>query len=258
MEVEKFSEGHDFLDLTNPQHFINLVPPFLKEAILKIPNSYFLFNEPQLIAEVYKGEPPLDSDYQMRLAFWEEYDSCFKTCKPMRAVRIYEGSCSQPHFHRHVVHDVGRLAFIISQPTNVSNRLKYSFHLAMSEMLKILKQPTPINSKTGTPDGKILDVKYKIFEYLDQRLHGSIIQRQQIDTKNLNVNIDGNKALSEIPQTPDAIDQRLKELEMEFSTISLPSQNLQTFQPQLTSPMEKVVIEAGRVTPEFERKKTER
>lgn len=250
------NQTDDFFDFSNPQHFINLVPPRVKEEILKIPKDLLLLPETKLISRIYEDAIPDDLDYQLRLSFWDEYESRFKKCEEMRVNKIIEGVCSLATFYQNVITNHGRLLFIITQPSVVNNRLKYAFHLSMSEMIKLLKAPTPINSKTGVPDGKILDTKYKIFEYLDQRLHGSIIQRQSIEQKSLNINVDATS--QQLPQTPDAIDQRLMELESEFRTIELPPRQAQISPNEILSPMERVVIEAGRVTADFTRQKTER
>lgn len=246
---------NEFFDLSNPQHFINLVPKKIREQIFKIPDNLLSLTETKLISQTYEDAIPEDIDYQLRLSFWDEYEACFKDCKEMRINKITEGICSAPTFYENIITNPGRLLFIITQPSLVQNRLKYAFHLSMAEMIKLLKAPTPINAKTGTPDGKILDTKYKIFEYLDQRLHGSIIQRQSIEQKSLNINVDATPKEVEL-QTPDAIDRRIAELEAEFRTIEHlpPAQEA----PKIMSPMERVVVEAGRVSEDFKRDKTER
>src|SRR3990172_5073116 len=68
-----------FFDLSNPQHFINLVTEETKNTILSVPHRYWEMTEAKLIQEVY-GDEPDEIDQCLRIEFWEEYDRCFLKC----------------------------------------------------------------------------------------------------------------------------------------------------------------------------------
>lgn len=198
-------------------------------------------NEKKLIAKTYPDSIPHDMDYELRLSFWEEYNSRFESMTPMRINKIVSGICSISNFYDEICNDPGRLTFIITEPARTQNRMKYVFHLSLQEMLKVIKMKEEINVKTGTTDTKLMDIKYKIFEYLDQRLHGSLIQR--VEQKSLNVNVEATPEQIGM-QSMEEIDKRLEQLESEnVLTLSAPKESFDM--------LEKVKQEAGRVSEEF-------
>lgn len=241
---------HPYFDLSNPQHFVNLLPDKVKQSVLEIPLELFQFPEKELIVKVYQNKFPTDLDMALRFAFWEEYHLKFEKLQQMTIAKICKGSCLPQQFYELILPNPGRLLFICTEPTVTKNRMKYAFHLTLQEMLDVIKMPTEVNIKTGTTDTKLLDIKYKIFEYLDQRLHGSLIQRVEQTSKNLNVNVNTTAEELSNPKTPDEIDQRIRDLELELSPTQL---QLELPKPKdsIASLMDKIQQEAGRVTPEF-------
>lgn len=207
---------HPYIDTENPQHFISLVPDKLRALIFQIPHKYFEMAENKLINEVYKG-PPTETDTLLRLNFWDEYDKCFYKMAKMKIDNIIDGVFKQQGFYLHVANHPGSLAFIITEPVKIKNRLRYAYHLALQSMVEKLMQKEFINTKTGLPDSNLMKIKLDLFKYLDQRLHGSIVQK--VEQKTLQVNVDGNSPAQVMGvQIPDNLDERLKELEAEIST----------------------------------------
>jgi len=101
-------------------------------------------------------------------------------------------------------------------------------------MIETLKLPILYNAKTGLPDAQLLTVKQKIYEYVDQRMHGSIIQRQQIDQRSLNVNVDATpEQVSATPESMDELDKKIKALELELAQA-----------PSLPPPVEVLPVES--------------
>lgn len=241
---------HEYLEITNPQHFFNLVPDSLREAIKKIPIEYFEWSEAKLILETYPDQAPNDIDAELRISFWDEYNSKFEAMSPMLIENIIKGICSRKHFTTGIITNPGRLAYIITEPLVVKNRLKHAFHLHLNEMVRIGKMKEEINAKTGTTDTKLLDLKFKIFEYLDQRLHGSLIQRTQTQIEQKSVNVNINTTIESQPQTPEAIDMEIQKLEQELSQ----HQALPPAQPAepIQMLMDKIQQEAGRVSKEYD------
>lgn len=244
-------EAPQFFDLENPQHFANLVPASLKQKILAIPAELLMLTEQKLIAQIYKAEPPDDLHYELRLAFWEEYEARFEKCEKMSIAKMCRGICHPNYFLHELSLNSAILTFIITEPTITKNRMKYAYHLSLNEMLKTLKRVEQVSAKTGLIDSKLMELKFKIFEYVDQRLHGSLIQRQE--TKSINVNVKAEPEQVGLPATADEIDKRLKELEVELLEAARPTQPAQL--PQASTIMEKVVYEAGRVSEEFKRER---
>lgn len=229
-----------FFEPENPQHFINLVSKPIREAILNVPPELLQISEKELVTRAFGPDGEIgEVDAQIRLAFWEEYNSCFEKARPMNHMRIIKGVCSEQNFLQKFLTVPERVAYMITEPALTVNRLKYGFHLAVNELLKTLNRKEEINIKTGCTDTKLIELKVKIFEYLDQRLHGSIVQRTE--QKNLNVNVEAQPEQVGLPATTEEIDKRLKQLEEELSLP--PAQN----PIRILTPMDKVSLEDGNV-----------
>lgn len=235
---------HPYLDIHNPQHFINLVPQKLRDLILEIPHNFFTYSEPKLIQEFFNGEAD-ESDIILRLNFWEEYNRCFLSLRQMKTEKICDGSMSPTNFYRYFSSHPGRLAFMITEPARTQNRLKYAFHLSVQNMIALIKKAEMINQKTGLPDSKLMSLKIDLFKYLDQRLHGSIIQK--IEQKNLNVNVETTPGEIANLSIPADIDDKLKTIEAELANYNI--------QPPQLNPgvaiMDQIMEESGRVTEGF-------
>lgn len=230
---------HPYLDLNNPQHFINLVPPKIREAILTIPHDFFKWTEKEIMSHM-KEESILDVDFELRLSFWEEYERVFQQANKMKMINIIRGVISEPTFYNHVLSKPVRVLFMITEPSYYKKRLKYAHHLLTNKILEIAKMDIRDSSKDGLPDAKTMAIQLEAFKYADQRLHGSIIQRTE--NKNLNATVE----IKAEAQTHDEIDRQIKELEMEPVAALPPAK-------EVITPMEAVVVESGRVTEEYKR-----
>lgn len=240
-----------YFNTHDEHHFINLIPDSFREAVLKIPPYFLELSEKDLIKEVY-GDTPNEIDTLIKMEFWDLYEANFEKKIPITISKLIKGTCDQMTF-RKLLTESGRVAYIIRQPTKLQNRIKYAHSFAVNEMIKLLTEPEPINVRTGVPDAKLKQLKFQIYQYLDQRLHGSLIQRMQVEQKTLQVNIDGNPSQEkQKPQTAEELEARLKEVETEL---------LQLQPAQLQPPaadiivVEQVYEEAGKVSKEFERER---
>lgn len=236
---------HQFLDTTNPQHFINLVPQKIKDLILQIPNDYFALSEKKLINKAYKDGVPEDVDMELRISFWQEYENKFEKSEPMNINSVCRGVCSSPHFYQNIATNPYRLLFIITEVPKVQTKIKLGYHLSLQKMLDLLKASPKINTKTGLPDAKVMDLQLKVFQYLDQRLHGSLIQR--VETKAVNVNVEAQAENKVNLNSVEDIDKAISQLEIELSKPSLPNE------PRLLTPMDTLHMDAGRVSEEYKK-----
>lgn len=240
-------------DLDNPQHFINLVQENLRERILALPPHYFQMSEPALIQQVYGSEIPT-VDSMLRREFWEIYNQHFVKQKKIKSSLIYSGICSFQQF-TDIISQPGRLAFIIREPVKTQNYIKHAYEISIHKLLTSLEKAEGVNAKTGLPDASLLKLKFQIFQYLDQRLHGSLIQRVAVEQKTLQVNIDGNPQQQEAAQyslmSQDEVQARLLQLEEELQKRQ--QKSLPEPQEAGTIVLTQVIEEAGRVSEEFQR-----
>ena len=238
-----------YFNLSDEHHFINLIPDSFREAVLKIPPYFLELSEKDLIKEVY-GDTPNEIDTLIKMEFWDLYEANFEAKKPITMRALIKGTCEERTF-RSLLTESGRVAYIIRQPTKLQNRIKYAHSFAVNEMIKLLTEPEPVNVRTGVPDAKLKQLKFQIYQYLDQRLHGSLIQRMQVEQKTLQVNIDGNpNTEKEKPQTPEEIDKRIRELEEEIQSMEPPVAQLPSAKTVI---IDQVMEESGRVSEEYKR-----
>lgn len=231
---------HPYLETDNPQHFINLVPEVVRHAVYQIPHDWFELEEPQIIIKAYGPSGiPSDTDAMYRLNLWEAYNSKFESEKRITLKDITR-STSNAYFIKSVLASPERTLFLITEPTVTQSGVKYTHHLAMKTMIETLKMPILYNAKTGLPDTQLIATKQKIFEYIDQRMHGSIIQRQQISTtsKNVNLNIEAPHQ-AQIPKSIEDVDAEIKRLEAELASAPMPLPPANDYLP-IDAVMEKV------------------
>ena len=215
----------------------------MRDAILEIPLDWFEWDEKKITVQVYKGLFD-ENDYSLRLSFWEEYEACFESCQAMKTKNIVSGIMSEQTFYKNVLSSPGRLLFIITEPSFYKKRQKLIHHLALNKILDIVNAPIKEDAKTGLPDTKMMDLQFKAYQYIDQRLHGGIIQKHQVDqnTKNLHVHTTATqKGNQPIPNTVEDLDRRIAEVDAQLigNTIA-PS-----YEP--IAPVDAVHKEAGRV-----------
>lgn len=230
---------HPYLDFSNPQHFINICPAKIKAAALQIPHDAFLWNEQKIIRFAYEDNQIPEMDERLRLAFWAEYDRCFRQPIKMVMENILRGICSRSFFDSHYCSQWKIILLIITEPYEQKRSLNYAHHLALSEMIKMIRMPIREDIKTGLPDARMYAIKEKIFEYLNEKVNGSTIQKVEVNSKNLHAVV--QPPAFQAPQSAEEMDERLNSLLSEL-------QQGQLTAPQTILPVERVIQEAGRVT----------
>jgi hypothetical protein len=192
---------------SDPRSLVNIVSDRLKEAILAIPEDIQAMPLEDLVKLTSKGEWS-DTDLRLRDAFWREYDTAQSAYRNIRNENVYQGITASQNFYR-LINDKVRLSFIVRPPTEYVAEANLLHTRLFERMLEISKMSPMENGKLNT---KVAETQFKLFQYIDQRKHGAIIQR--VEQKNLNVNVEASKPpTQEIPQNMDEIDRRLMELE---------------------------------------------
>lgn len=221
------------------EHHPNLqfYPKKVREAILAIPPERFLWDESKIIRFAYTDNIPPQMDGMLRLAFWAEYDRTAARGNNMVTAKICSGICSPTYFERYHCANIDIIQFITTEPFEQKKTSTYAHHLAVSEMVRLMKEPILTNTKTGLPDAQMWANKIKVFEYLDQRVNGPL--PQHIVSKNLNVNVEAESPQHTLPETPEELERRMNEIVAQLQG--------QPSAPRLQLPTELVQIEAGRV-----------
>lgn len=217
--------------------YLSLYPRKIRECLQSIPDDQLLWDEKKIIRHAYTDNrvPPMER--RIRLSFWAEYDRCVVRGIRMEEKRILAGICSPYFFNEHYCPHNKIIQLITTEPYEQKKSMIYVHHLCVSEMEKMISEETDTNSKNGP---SMWANKIRVFEWLDQRINGPL--PQHIVSKNVNVNVEATAPQSTLPQSPEELDARLKELMHQ-----LEGGNSHQPQIQIQSPLEKVHIEAGRV-----------
>jgi hypothetical protein len=214
--------------LGDQQHFLNLLPRFLQDLVLKLPTDYLELDEPGLRRLVF-GDAlavPHPTHERLRISLWDEYDRAVRhRDRQIDIARAIYGTCSMGYFVNKFCAVSENVAYIVQPPTDYTKSLKEMVQLSLSQFRDVLALP---NTKpNGDPNTKLIEAKTKIFQHVEMRLKGAIIQR--IDQRNINVNFDGDptQAPREVTEglTMDEVDEKLKALEQESERLNTPAAN---------------------------------
>lgn len=195
-------------DTSNPRSIINLTPSSVSNAIGYIPESIFELGE----RELKQAAKPTEIEERLRYSFWREYDQAQSALRRINLANIYGGVCSQTHFLKNIVSNSFKLAYILTPPLDYEVQMQELLGLGLEQLRDILLQPHVDDN--GKPNPKMADVKQKIVESLHLRVKGAVPYR--METKNLNVNVDGSKQgqlSSKSNISISEIDRELQELE---------------------------------------------
>lgn len=238
-------EPHEIFNRTDPHSVIQMVTNRFAEAMLSIPEDILSLSETDLVEKYFNsatGVPVVLA--KLRVAFWKEYDYQLKKKFGGRIViaKLVCGICGDRAFFKEVLDKPHALAFLLMRPAEYWNAIEEISQICLPEMRRIMLMREMINEKTGTPDYKLLDLKFKIFQYIDARIHGGFTQK--VENKNLNVNVEATPEQLEQFKSVEEIDKRLAELERDKAQEALPPGE----PPLEILPVQRVVQEAGRVT----------
>jgi hypothetical protein len=204
------------------RHFLKLLPRFVQDRVAAIPLMWWDLSEEEIVQRVWPEQSGPDSVCEkLRLALWDDYDRCFRfKLSALDMEKCLRGICTMGYFRARVLPDPGKVVFLCTPPPLYENQVRRLHQRGLLEIQKILDLPLLLPD--GTPDAKLADVKRRIYESLDLRLKGAIVQR--IDQRNVNVNIDADSASFE-SQFPDEL-KSMEDLELELKLLEQKSMNL--------------------------------
>lgn len=170
----------DLFDESNPRSLINIVwedfKPVLKRAQTACPE---LFDLPE--AKLFKKVDPDPMLRMLRNRFWQEYDRVQFINGTMMLRDVIRGVCPRQFWNRNIAPLSERVAFIIIPPVKYMAQVEDLISVAMDVFRDILQMPNLM--KDGEIDYKLIDQKRKIFETLEPRAKGAVIQRVAIQQR---------------------------------------------------------------------------
>jgi hypothetical protein len=190
-------------DTAEPRALVNILPEGsitrIEETKARRPDL-FLLDERTLRAKLSsESKRPTPTTGMLRLKFWYEYDRAQGAKSNMVAANIFGGICFQDHWLR-AIENVHTLAWILCPPASYVSALEEGLVEGMARAREILEQ-NPIEDGMGKTLGrKVINIKlavlqFQMLQYFDQRKYGSIVQKSE--QKSLNVNVSSKTETSE-------------------------------------------------------------
>lgn len=178
-------------DRSDPQSLYNLLPTFMQAAIEGVDEADLDKTEAELAGELFPDAKPDRGMYQLRIAFWDEFDRAGRLkLDVMDSYRIYDGVCSMNRF-KSLINDPLKLAWLLHPPMSYTLVLREISEMALHRQLEAMC--LPIKDDKGRVNVKLIEAQLKIFQHLDTRLRGGFVQKTE--NKNLTVTVDGGKQL---------------------------------------------------------------
>ena len=177
-------------DESNPNALINMIPdrmvPLLNKVKEKLPRM-LLRSERELRAYC----DPDERDDRVRLSFWDEYNAATGSGKRMSIQSVICGSCSWEGWVTIYEPNHKKLLWIFTPPTSYVSAMRQILYRGTERLLEIMN--LPMTDKDGKIDTKVATLVLRAWQLADMRVKGGIVQRMQVEQKNLNLNLNADQ-----------------------------------------------------------------
>jgi hypothetical protein len=216
IDYERIYENFSIRDHDSEYSLVNIVPEFLRQPILSIPEGLLELSEREL-TEVVNPDTALK---KLRTSFWLEYVRAIRTDTTMLISNIHSGICMMAQF-RKIVANNNKLVYIITPRPQYNVELEDLLFLGL-ERVRAALELDPVrkvrkkNKETDQwedhiiVDTKLIEIQKKIFNELSDRRRGQLVQKVDINQKSLNYNVN---TPAELPRSVAEIDAQLAALE---------------------------------------------
>lgn len=219
------------IDRSNPRNLINLLPKYMADLVDRLPEELWSLTDEELELDIFNGNSPNQTVNSLKISFWEEYDKCQReNRKKMDIDAIITRISTITFFRDRFISNPKQLAWLIRPTPLYSMTVKDTLRLAAIRLRELVSAPA-VSPVTGRYDTKLAELQLKIYQTLDMRENGAVIQR--IDQRQINMNIDAGKApdntakaATKAIEDMDQIQSRLKELEARSRQLENPAQEV--------------------------------
>jgi hypothetical protein len=211
----------EIYNVDSPNSVINLVPPYVQNALRQIEPDYLLKDE----IELKKILKPTAVMNRLRLRFWEEYDFACAASKQMRMTKVYAGVCHVDYWDKVVCKDARYFAWIACPPVNYEVAMKDILDEGIRQIRKIIT--ANIVDENGKMDARAAEIFLKAYALVDVKVHGMPVLRTENKTLQVNMNHEvpvgssGDLPVDENGSfTMEGIDRKLMELKKKQAALS--------------------------------------
>lgn len=183
-EIPETEHAVSLFDESEPRSLVNIIWTHFRPVIERTAKSH-----PELFdiseARLKKKAKPEPQHTMLRLRFWQEYDIAQNGGRKMMLKDVTRGICSMEFWSRQVCTTPELVAYIITPPPSYLTKMQSMLDISLDGMTEILE--LPIKDERGKVDTRLIAEKVKIFQLLDLRVKGAIMQKvaihQRIDQR---------------------------------------------------------------------------
>lgn len=174
----------------------------LVKAVSQIAPEIQLMDEAAL-ARAFKPTP---LDYALKKQLWSKFYEAEKLGTRLKMVDIFDGLCTNQYFYNELIKNPIRVSWLVTPPMNtealVEEAFRFSFQRVRDDIL------------TMAVTEKSAPILLKAFQIFADRHLGPVVQR--IESKNLNVDVDGGSTRDVGAMDPYEIETKLRELKQKL------------------------------------------
>ena len=178
-------DSNNYLEVANPQdEFDNhrvlvdlLKDSKLRDRMIELASEISRGRTEREFNYLLKDDPDYSAARRIRHQFWNVFNNTISLAKTkFNMTAVYRGILSQQKFNKLLDCDI-KTVFILTPPFDVKtiqHDLLYEGYRALDEVMQI-----PIIDDRGKPDHKAIATKIQIIKMMEDRIHGSVVQREQ-------------------------------------------------------------------------------
>jgi hypothetical protein len=233
-------------DPNNPNALINVIPdrmvPLLHKVKEKLPKM--LMRSERELRQYLK---PDERDDRVRLSFWDEYNAATSAGKKMSIQSVICGSVSWEGWMTVYENNTHKLLWIFTPPTSYVAAMRQILYRGTERLLEIMNMP--MTDKDGKIDTKVATLILRAWQLADMRVKGGIVQRMQVEQKNLNLNLNADQSIDQARAQVQALG--LDELEALERRIEKAKKDQGKYLKGVTSEQRELIL-SGELLEDFE------
>lgn len=234
----------DKLEKNHSEIEVALLPTSLQRHVNELPDSYWEMCEEDLRKEMtrkHRYQESFSVYHRIKISFWNEYDLAVTENRRMLAKNIFEGCTTQQFYHGLISSCPAFVVWMVTRSPVHKLKLAELGELSDERMLNILSvNPIYTYQDVEKVDSKLATVQVKLYEIIQNRIHGSVVERQEVHSKNFNMNLNQSQALQAAEDTAlDSMEKilaKLKEVEEKRAALNSMRQPIQLETAQLMKP----------------------
>lgn len=214
--------NHDGDEPLNIASIANLVEGVaFEKAVKKVPQEYWSCSEDEL-RELAK---PSQTDYALRVVFWNEVRLSEQDKIPIKPYRIYQGICSYANWHQNILSVPAKLAWLLHPLRNYEKCLEPLLAVMVQRYWEIIQ--LPIHDKKGNVMVSSAKLILQLGKQIEDRLLGSSVQR--IASQSMQVPTQPKDELSQRPG--ESVQAYMERLEREIKELDRQERELMHLPP---------------------------